>query len=59
MSVCEMACDILRKTKDGDELAPEHLWLVENAVNGFLNDRGKEKFRELHEEVVSGRYRIP
>lgn len=59
MNECDMACDILQKTKDGNELSPEHLWLVENAVNGFLNEKGKEKFKELHEEVTSGRYQKP
>lgn len=59
MNICEMACEIVRRTNDGDQLAPEHLRLVENAVNGFLNGLGKEKFRELYEEVLSGRYRKP
>lgn len=59
MSECDRACDILKKTKDGNELSPEHLWLVENAVNGLLNEKGKEKFKELYEEVSSGRYRKP
>ncbi|HOW87329.1 MAG TPA: hypothetical protein PKV84_01560 [Candidatus Omnitrophota bacterium] len=59
MNECDMACDILRKTKDGDDLSPEHLWLVENAVNGFLNEKGQEKFRELFAEVSSGKYQKP
>lgn len=59
MNECDMASDILKKTRDGNDLSPEHLWLVSNAVNGFLNDQGKDKFKELHEEVISGRYKKP
>lgn len=59
MTQCEKACEILRLTKDGEELSPEHLWLVENAVNGFLNDKGEEKFRSLYEDVAAGRYHKP
>ncbi len=54
-----MACEILKQTKDGDELSPEHLWLVENAINGFLNEKGQEKFNTLYEEVTAGRYQKP
>ena len=32
--------EILRLTRDGDALAPHHLKLVENAVNGALNEHG-------------------
>jgi len=51
---CEMACDILHKTNDGDDLDPQHLKLVEMAVNGFLNDKGWEAFKELYESVKKG-----
>jgi hypothetical protein len=43
----EQALEILRATRDGDDLAPQHLKLVEMAVNGFLNDEGKEAFQAL------------
>lgn len=59
MNTCEMACEIVKETRDGEDLAPEHLWLVENAVNGFLNETGTEKFKALHGEVISGKYRKP
>jgi len=59
MNACDMALEILRETRDGDALAPDHLRLVENAVNGFLTEKGVEKFRELHGEVVSGKYKKP
>lgn len=57
MTVCDMPCDILQRTNDGDDLAPEHLKLLELAVNGELNDRGKALFEKLHQEVSEGRYR--
>ena len=33
--------------------------LLEGAVNGFLNEKGYEKFRELHTQVVEGDYTLP
>jgi len=59
MNDCEMAIEILRKTNDGNDLCPRHLWLIENAVNGKLNDRGQEEFKELYEKVISGKYQRP
>jgi hypothetical protein len=55
---CDMACEILHATHDGDDLAPEHLKLVENWVNGFLNEKGEEAFCRLHEMVKTG-YKKP
>src|SRR5579864_370099 len=40
-NICELACDILRATKDGEELSPPDLKLLELAVNGFLNETGE------------------
>lgn len=55
---CNMACEILRKTNDGDDLDPQHLWLVQEAVNGFLNDQGWEAFQELYDNALKG-YKHP
>lgn len=55
---CDLACQILRATNDGDDLTPEHLKLVELAVNGFLNDKGWEAFKDLHKQVKTG-YKKP
>ena len=44
-NVCELACDILRATKDGEELAPPDLKLLELAVNGG--------FARLVQETIS------
>lgn len=50
---------ILQKTDDGNDLAPEQLYLIQTAVNGWLTDEGKKAFQELFEEVDSGHYRKP
>ena len=51
---CKMACEILSKTNDGDDLDPLDLKLVEMSVNGFLNEKGWSAFQELHEKVEKG-----
>ena len=56
---CDMAITILSKTRDGDDLAPEHLWLLQEAVNGHLNDVGVSAFNDLHRNVVGGTYARP
>jgi hypothetical protein len=50
----EPALEILRATRDGDDLAPEHLALLQGAVNGHLNDKGQAAFHELVENVRGG-----
>ena len=54
----DMAIDILQKTNDGDDLDPQHLKMLELAVNGFLNAKGEAVFRELYASVQAG-YRKP
>lgn len=54
----DMACEILEKTNDGDDLAPHHLKLLEIAVNGWLSEQGKVSFYELYAQVKKG-YRKP
>ena len=54
----DMAITILQKTDDGDDLAPEHLYLVQEAVNGHLNDKGELAFSQLYESVLKG-YKKP
>ena len=51
---CDMACDILRSTNDGDDLDPADLKLVELAVNGFLNEEGEAAFKKLHVSAQAG-----
>jgi len=59
-NVCDLACEILKRTDDGDRLAPEDLKLVELAVNGFLNQQGEEQFRELYRNAIKPEgYTVP
>lgn len=55
---CKMAIDILHKTHDGNDLDPNHLWIVQEAVNGHLNDDGMEVFQEIYDSVQKG-YHAP
>jgi hypothetical protein len=48
-SVCDKACEILRRTNDGDDLSPEHLWLIQEMVNGHLNELGRQEFEKLYQ----------
>lgn len=54
MSIIDLACKILAATHDGDDLAPEHLGLVELAVNNNLNETGIAAFHELVKNVEAG-----
>jgi hypothetical protein len=70
MTDCEIAADILQRTNDGRDLSqsPEEIerhgrngdgqWLkfLEHAVNGFLNQRGKDLLRVFHQQVLAGDY---
>lgn len=56
---CQMATEILRMSDDGNKLDARDLNLLEGAVNGFLNEKGYEKFKELHSQVIEGNYTLP
>ncbi len=43
----EQSIEILRATRDGDDLFPSDLKLLELSVNGSLNEAGERAFREL------------
>ena len=55
----DKAIVILEKTRDGDDLDPKLLGLVELAVNGHLNNVGKDAFEGLYLEVTNGIYKRP
>lgn len=57
-SIADMSCEILQKTNDGDDLSPEHLYLLQEAVNGHLNEAGEVEFYKLHKNAMDG-YRKP
>jgi len=56
--VTDKACAILQATNDGDDLDPQHLKLLELAVNGFLSERGMAAFEKLCQDVADG-YKKP
>lgn len=51
--------DILQNTNDGNDLSRFDLKMVENLINGFLNDEGFKYMQNLHKQVMSGTYKIP
>jgi hypothetical protein len=55
---CEMTCEILQATNDGDDLDPQHLWLGQEWVNDTLNEKGEQTFHELYQNVKQG-YKPP
>lgn len=57
--ICNKACEIIRRTNDGDLLTPKHLYLTECAVNGFLTVEGQKAFDELYHSVMDGKYVKP
>jgi len=48
------AIEILRATRDGDDLDPRHLYLVELAVNDDLSAKGAAQFAALVTAVRNG-----
>ena len=50
----DRALDILRRTNDGNDLLPGDLWLIQEAVNDHLNERGRQAFLELSARVDAG-----
>jgi nucleoside-diphosphate kinase len=56
VSPAEQGITILQKTNDGNDLAPHHLYLLQEAINGQLNAHGKEEYQLLYAEVTSGLY---
>lgn len=56
MNITEQAISVLRQTEDGDKLSGPDLLLLQNAVNGHLNDAGVAELARLLEEVTSGEY---
>ena len=54
LSTCDKACEILKKTNDGDDLSPEHLYLIQEAVNEHLSEFGKQEFEKLSQSVLAG-----
>src|SRR5437588_8993337 len=53
------AIEILRATRDGEELDPSDLALVEAAINHDLTEEGVRIFDVLHQQAISGTYQKP
>jgi hypothetical protein len=58
-SLIEQSIEILERTRDGNDLEPFHLSLVQAAVNDHLTARGVEAFHQLYDTVTSGQYAKP
>lgn len=58
-SVCDMSCEILERTHDGDNLDPLHLKLIEMAVNGTCNEKGLQVLKDIHKMVMTEGYKKP
>jgi hypothetical protein len=59
MTNCEKAIEILQRTHDGDDLAPQHLKLIELAVNDMLTEIGQVAFEQLYTLATGGTYVEP
>ena len=63
MTTIEKAIEILRCTRDGEDLAPRDLRLVETAVNVSmyegLTEAGEASFDDLYRRATSRQYRKP
>lgn len=55
----DKSIEILRKTKDGNDLDPMDLSIIQSAINGNLNEKGLQYFDDLHTRVMTGQYRKP
>ncbi len=53
-SLTDNAIEILQRTRDGEDLDPRHLKLVEAAVNGYLNATGLVLFEGLLRQIQKG-----
>jgi hypothetical protein len=58
-SLIEQSIEILDRSRDGNDLEPFHLSLVQAAVNNHLTAREVEAFHQLYDSVTSGQYAKP
>ena len=58
-SLIEQSIEILDRSRDGNDLEPFHLSLVQAGVNNHLTARGVEAFHQLYDSVTSGQYAKP
>lgn len=48
--------EILAGTSDGSQLSPQHLTLIQSAVNGFSSKEELEDLKQIHQLVKAGKY---
>ena len=57
---CEKACEVLRRTNDGDDLYGPHLGIIQALVNNKLTDEGMTCFVDsIYTPVMAGTYAPP
>ncbi len=50
--VCKKACEVLRKTNDGNKLTRKELFIVQMAVNHSDRPEWVNALNELHKAIV-------
>ena len=59
LTVTDKAVTILQKTRDGEDLDPIDLALVQAAVNGHVGHKGTKAFEKLYTSVEGETYKRP
>jgi hypothetical protein len=59
MTIHEMILAILRSTRDGEDLDPCDLYLIQEACNDRLNENGEIKLGEIYRACSTGQYVKP
>ena len=48
--------EIIAGTLDGNQLSPQHLTLIQSAVNGFSSEKELDELKQIHQLVKEGKY---
>ena len=56
-NIFDLSIEILSKSNDGNELSPNHLALIQNAVNNNINGKGTRLLLKIHEQIIKGTYK--
>jgi hypothetical protein len=51
---CNKAIAILQSTNDGNDLSQKDLYIVQSAVNGYLNELGYKHFNKIYKKYGKG-----
>ena len=58
----DKAITVLQLTRDGEELSPTHLYLIQlicNANSTGVTEAAEVEFESVYQDVINGRYRKP